>query len=110
MREAGARPRAGHRVDLPTLSAVPKYSFNFDEGRDLDAEAYELADLAAARLVAVRTACAMIGQNAAEFVDRGEWRMSVCDEQGLILFSITAFSTDAPAAQTITIGPPPATV
>jgi hypothetical protein len=74
-----------------------------------DREGYELPDLAAAKVAAVQTACAIVSQNAAEFLDQGEWQMDVSDEKGLSLFSVTLFTTDAPAVRTVTIGPPPAT-
>ena len=93
---------------------MPKYFFNLQDGatpdsEGPDSEGYEFPDLGTARSVAVQTACAMISQNAAQFLERGEWQMSVTDEDGLVLFSLTFFTTDAPVMQTVTIGLPPST-
>lgn len=86
---------------------MPKFFFNLQNGAMPDREGYELPDVAAAKVVAVQTACAIISQNAAEFIDQGEWQMDVCNEQGLVLFSVTLFTTNAPAVRTVTIGHPP---
>ena len=88
---------------------MPNYFFQL-AGQDMpDAEGHELPDLDAARHVAVRTACAMIGQNVEEFWATREWLMTVTDDSGLALFSLTFFSTDAAAAAPVEIhiGPPP---
>jgi hypothetical protein len=83
---------------------VPKYFFQVQGGQSApDAEGFDLPDLMTARRVAVRTACAMIGQSAEEFCATGEWQMVVTDESGLALFSLTFFATDAPAGQPIEI-------
>ena len=106
LRGGGAERRDG-KVVQPTEAAVPKYFFNLQDGATPDSEGYEFPDLGTARSVAVQTACAMISQNAAQFLERKEWQMSVSDADGLVLFSLTFFTTDAPAVQTVTIGLPP---
>jgi hypothetical protein len=88
---------------------VPKFFFNLQGGAMPDREGVELPDVAAAKMVAVQTACAIISQNVSEVLERGEWQMAVSDEQGLALFSLTFFTTDAPAVRTVTIGHPPTT-
>ena len=88
---------------------MPKFFFNVQDGSIPDRDGYDLPDLAAARVVAVQTACAIVSQNVSSLVDRGEWQMHVCDESGLVLFTLTFFTTDAPSTQTVTIGHPPAT-
>jgi hypothetical protein len=83
---------------------VPRYFFQVQGGQSApDVEGFDLPDLMAARGVAVRTACAMIGQSAEEFCATGEWQMVVTDESGLALFSLTFFATDAPAAHPMEI-------
>jgi hypothetical protein len=84
---------------------VPKYFFQQTGGPTaLDAEGFDLPDLTAARRMAVRTACAMIGQAVEDFCATGEWQMIVTDETGLTLFTLTFFASDAPAAKPIEIG------
>jgi hypothetical protein len=82
---------------------VPRYFFHLPGQASPDAEGFDLPDLNAARRVAVRTACAMIGQGVEEFCETGEWQMIVSDETGLALFSLTFFASDAPAVQPIEI-------
>jgi hypothetical protein len=86
---------------------VPKFFFNIANGAIPDRKGIELPDVAAAKIVAVQTGCAIVSQSAAEFLERGEWQMNVTDEEGLVLFSLTFFTTDAPAVRTVTIGHPP---
>lgn len=87
---------------------MPKFFFNLQDGVP-DREGVELPDVATAKIVAVQTACAIVSQNAPDIIERGECQMTVCDEQGLVLFSVTLFLTEAPAVRTVTIGDPPAT-
>ena len=83
---------------------MPKYFFQQTGGPTaLDAEGFDLPDLVAARRMAVRTACAMIAQAVEDFCATGEWQMTVTDETGLVLFSLTFFASDAPAAQPMEI-------
>ena len=82
---------------------MPKYLFHLPSQTVPEPEGIDLPDLEAARRVAVRTACAMIGQNVDEFWDRRDWQMTVSDEHGLQLFSLTFFATDAAAAGPVEI-------
>jgi hypothetical protein len=88
---------------------VPNYYFQLPGQLLSEREGFDLPSLEEARRVAARTACAMISQNVDEFWAGGEWQMSVTDEDGLVLFSLTFFATDAAAAKPIEIhvGPPP---
>ena len=89
---------------------MPRYFFQVQGGQSApDAEGFDLPDLMAARRVAVRAACGMIGQSVEEFCATGEWQMVVTDETGLALFSLTFFASDAPATQPVDIHlePPP---
>ena len=45
----------------------------------------------------------MIGQNVDEFWERRDWQMTVSDESGLQLFSLTFFATDAAAVAPVEI-------
>jgi len=77
---------------------MSKYHFQVRDGASLsEAQIVELPDLAAARRVAVQTACAMISQNIDDFWNAREWQMVVSDDSGLIQFSLTLFATDSPA-------------
>ena len=87
---------------------MPKFFFNLQDGVP-DREGVELPDVATAKVVAVHTACAIVSQNAPDIIERGEWQMMVSDEHGLVLFSVTLFTTEAPAVRTVTIGDPPST-
>ncbi len=78
---------------------MPRYFFRLPGQADPDAEGVDLPDLNAARRVAVHTACAMIAEAVEEFCEAGEWQMTVSDETGLALFSLTFFASNAPAAQ-----------
>jgi hypothetical protein len=88
---------------------MPRYLFHMPSPTVPEPEGIELPDLDAARRVATRTACAMIGQNVDEFWQSREWQMTVSDESGLQLFSLTFFASDAAAAGPVEIHlePPP---
>jgi hypothetical protein len=88
---------------------VPKFFFNLQGSTLPDLEGYDLPDVAAAKLIAVQTACAIVSQNAVEFIEQREWQLDVSNEEGLTLFSVTLFTTNAPAVRTVTIGHPPKT-
>ena len=88
---------------------MPRFFFNLQGSTLPDREGYDLPDVAAAKLIAVQTACAIVSQNAVELLEQGEWQLDVSNEEGLTLFSVTFFTTDAPAVRTITIGHPPKT-
>lgn len=90
---------------------MPKYYFQVSEQPAPDIEGVDLPDLDSARLVALRTACAIIAQAADDFWQKREWQMTVADESGLALFSLTFFATDAAATAPVEIhvGPPPKT-
>ena len=82
---------------------MPKYLFHLPSPTVPEPEGIDLPDLEAARRVAVRTAAAMIGQNVDDFWESREWQMTVSDEYGLQLFSLTFFATDAAAAGPVEI-------
>ncbi len=83
---------------------MPRYFFHSNEGHSApDVDGFDLPDLESARRLAVRTAAAMIGQSVEEFCATGEWRMTVTDETGLTLFTLTFFATNAPALQPVEI-------
>jgi hypothetical protein len=82
---------------------VPQYFFQLPAHELPDADGVDLPDIDTARRVAVRTACAMIAQNVDDFWARREWVMTVTDDTGLALFSLTLFATDAAVTQPVEI-------
>lgn len=82
---------------------MPRYFFQLPAQELPDADGADLPDLDTARRVAVRTACAMVAQNVDDFWARREWMMTVTDDAGLALFSLTFFATDAAAAGPVEI-------
>jgi hypothetical protein len=61
----------------------------------------ELPDLAAAKCEAVRYAGRLICEEAERFWDTADFAMTVTDENGLILFSLTLSGTEAPAIRAV---------
>lgn len=81
---------------------MPLYFFHVADGRDLpDEVGEELSDLAAAKCHAVTYAGRLICDDAAQFWDRGEWLMTVADNAGLPLFTLTLTGYDTPAVSTV---------
>lgn len=74
---------------------MPRYYFQV-EGPPDDLGA-ELPDLAAAKCEAVRYAGRLICEEADKFWDTADFTMTVTDENGLVLFSLTLSGTEAPA-------------
>lgn len=59
----------------------------------------DLSDVAAAKCEAVRYAGNVICEGADRFCDSGDFSMSVTNESGLILFTLSLAGTDAPVIQ-----------
>ena len=77
---------------------MPRYYFSIADGNSpVEPDGIELRDLAAARVEAVRLAGEMLKDHAEAFWHFGDWRLSVRDETGLILFSLTMFATEGAA-------------
>ena len=75
------------------------FKFHLDDGSTAEAECVELADLAAARMVALQFVGQLLQDQAADFWKRGELRLMVSDEANLALFSIHVVGTEAPSIQ-----------
>ncbi|MGZ2412868.1 uncharacterized protein DUF6894 [Sphingomonas sp. F9_3S_D5_B_2] len=77
---------------------MPRYHFNVDDDQShRNEEGVELPSLAEAKCQAVRYAGNLICDRSGDFWDRGEFAMTVTDENGLMLFSLQFIGTDAPA-------------
>lgn len=74
---------------------MPRYFFNTDDESERDAQGRELAGVSEAKCEAVMLAGRALCDNPNKFWDTGEWTMTVSNDQGLTLFSLTFFGTDA---------------
>ena len=76
---------------------MARYHFHID-GDDFPDEGRELASLTEAKCEAVRLAGRVICEDAEKFWDKGEWSMTVTNGDGLTLFTLTFYGTEAAAA------------
>jgi hypothetical protein len=78
---------------------MPRYHFNVLDAWSIpDEVGTELPSLMAARIEAVRLSAGLLANAAETFWDAGEWRLVVTDPDGLILFDLLLFATEAPVA------------
>lgn len=78
---------------------MPRYHFNVHDGTSVpDDEGMELPSLKSARSEAVKLAGALLTDQYETFWNGHEWHMEVTDSEGTVLFTLTFFSTEAPAA------------
>jgi hypothetical protein len=78
---------------------MPRYFFNVqDESASTDHEGVELADSDEARIAATMMAGQILQESPASIWRSSDWSMQVCDETGLVLFSLVFVGIDAPAA------------
>jgi hypothetical protein len=83
----------------PESSAMPLYHFHIHDGVSTpDVEGTELGNVEQAREQAVRLAGELLCMHPRAFWQGDEWVMEVTDHDGLMLFTITFFVTDAPAS------------
>ena len=76
---------------------MPRYHFSSVDGqRDPDPEGTELADLAAARQLAVQYAGEVLQSDPAIVWHNGQWRVEVTDDEGVLLFTLLTLAIDAP--------------
>jgi hypothetical protein len=75
---------------------MPRFYFHVDGG-SRDDGGCEIEDLAKAKCEAVDMAGRLICKDSDTFWERKDWGMSVTDEEGLTLFSLTFFATEAAA-------------
>jgi len=73
---------------------MPRYFFHID-GEGSSDEGHELANVAEAKCEAVKLAGQAICDHADKFWDTGDWKMTVTNQEGLTLFSLTFFGTEA---------------
>lgn len=73
---------------------MPLFYFHID-GENRDTNGNEFDDLAIAKCAAVKTAGQILCDESENFWDRKDWTMTVTDQDGLSLFSITFFATEA---------------
>ncbi len=84
---------------------MPRYFFQITEGELLpDLDGVELADLAAARRVAVDIAAERLRGNGEEFWNAGHWRVEINDENGIVLDALSVTTASATATQPIPNG------
>jgi hypothetical protein len=77
---------------------MPIYHFNMHDGRAYpDTLGAECANLAAARIEAVRRMADLLKEDAARFWTGAEWTMAVTDHEGLTLFSLVFVAMNAPS-------------
>jgi len=76
--------------------AMPLYYFDIKDGQDFpDPEGSEWPDLQAARIEAVRLSAEVLREMPERFWHCEEWTMSVSDEDGHPLFTLTFKATSA---------------
>lgn len=76
---------------------MPQYLFNTNDDSPLDVNGTQLSDIAEARCEAVTRAGRLICDAGGKYWKRQELCMSVADGDGLTLFSLHFFGTDAAA-------------
>ena len=80
---------------------MPRYFFHVEDGTSRsDEESTELENIVQAKCEAVKLAGRLICDEASEFWDRSQWKMTVTDDTGLILCILEVLGTEAPAGQT----------
>lgn len=85
---------------------MPRYHFHVSDGRDYpDLQGTILANLAEARVEAVRFSGHLLGDEAEKFWEGEEWTMRVTDEKDLTLFTLMFVATES--AATLSNPPPP---
>jgi hypothetical protein len=78
---------------------MPKYHFNIDDVVDTDGA--DMESLAQAKCEAIRMAGLTICQGAQAFWDRAEWKMTVTDASGLVMFDLLIIATESAACGTV---------
>lgn len=76
---------------------MPRYFFHLADGhRDFDEAGTELENDQAAQLAAVQFAGELLRHQPIELWQKGQWRVEVTDETGVLLFTIITLAIDAP--------------
>ena len=83
---------------------MPRFYFDVHDGTvTIDDEGTELPDIDEARIQATKLAGILLSDNAEQFWNGEEWKVSVRDENGVRLFSLLFVAMNTPVAP-----PPPA--
>ena len=78
---------------------MPRYVLKVADGNSAQPPTLELPDIRSARAEAVRAACRILSNDADGFwAEGGDWQMTVANEQGLTLFTLMFYATNAPVA------------
>lgn len=78
---------------------MPRYVFKVADGNGAQPPTLELPDIRSARAEAVKAACRILSDDADRFwAQGGDWQMTVANGQGLMLFTLIFYATNAPAA------------
>lgn len=76
---------------------MPRYHFDSVDGRrDADPDGIDLPNDHAARSMAVRYAGEVLVSDPATLWRRGQWRVEVTDDDGVLLFTLVTLAIDAP--------------
>lgn len=79
---------------------MPRFFFHTADGsRCQDTDGTELPDMKTARCEAIKFLGQVVQDNPAVLDEGDDFKVEVSDSGGVLLFVITAFSTDAPAGQ-----------
>ena len=78
---------------------MPRFFFDVARNGSPHPFGLEVRDLEAARHIALKTACGIVQERTSDFwANGGEWQMTVSDERGMTLFTLTFLATQAPVA------------
>lgn len=75
---------------------MPQYHFNVAGDPSSDTEGTELKDVAEAKCEAVKLAGRLICEQPGDFWGGHDWKLTVSDDSGMILFSLHVIGVDAP--------------
>jgi hypothetical protein len=81
---------------------MPRFFFTLEDGGAMcGAEGADLPTIEAARAEAIRFLGQALADQPGAFWGRGEWKLTVADDGGLILFMVEVIASEAPAAVTL---------
>lgn len=88
---------------------MPRYFFHVHDGADAgrDTDGIEIDDIAIAKCEAVKYAGKLICDEAGDFWDRKEWKMTVENESGLMLFELQFVGSEVSLANASQSAAPP---
>jgi hypothetical protein len=86
---------------------MPLFLFHMEDGTGMPSEPVELADVDAARDMALRYVGQHLQDHGRDFWGRGQWQLAVTDGSNLNLFAIHVVALEAPNVE-ISVIPNPA--